>query len=60
MGTVKRQICLQAMSENQVQAKVLKLFSISSFEYFEVNGTNLSVGIKQLFTGDEVIKSAIK
>ena len=59
-GHSKKTDLFRAMSANQVQAKVLKLFSISSFEYLEVNDTNLSVGIKQLLTGDEVIESAIK
>ena len=48
------------MNANQVQAKILRLFSIDSFEYLQVDGTKLSVGTNQLLNGDEVIESAIK
>ena len=59
-GHIKKTDLFRAMSPNQVQAKILQLFSIDSFEYLKVDGRNLSVGINQLLNGDEVIESAIK
>lgn len=59
-GHSKKTDVFRSMSVNQVQAKVLRLFAINSFEYLEVNGTNLFVGTNQLLNGDEVIESAVK
>lgn len=59
-GHMKKTDLLRSVSVNQVKAKVLQLFSIRSFEYLKVNGTNLSVENNQLLNGDEVIASAIK
>ena len=57
---MKKTDLLRSMNVDQVKAKVLQLFSIRSFEYLKVNGTNLSVENNQLLNGDEVIASAIK